>query len=180
MQRDWKMKKDKPKEILWAPWRMEYILSAKEEKEKGCIFCTRYPKDDDRNNLILYRGKTAFVIMNRFPYNNGHVMIVPYRHSGDIHELSADEKLEMMDITQLCLTVLSEVMQPHGFNIGMNIGRVSGAGVLDHLHSHVVPRWNGDTNFMPVIGGTKVISEALDKSYDKLKIVFDRKKAEQG
>jgi len=118
--------------------------------------------------------------MNRFPYNNGHVMIVPYRHSGDIHELSAEEKLEMMDITQLCLTVLDEVMQPHGYNIGMNIGRVSGAGVLDHLHSHIVPRWNGDTNFMPVIGNTKVISEALDKSYDKLKIVFDRKKAERG
>jgi len=174
------MKKDKPQEILWAPWRMKYILSAKEGKEKGCIFCTRYPQDDDKNNLILYRGETAFVIMNRFPYNNGHVMIVPYRHSGDIHDLSDEEKLEMMDITQLCLKVLDEVMQPHGYNIGMNLGRVSGAGVLDHLHSHIVPRWNGDTNFMPVIGNTKVISEALDKSYDKLKIVFDRKKAERG
>jgi ATP adenylyltransferase len=173
------MKEEKSREILWAPWRIEYILSP--DKEDACIFCSRYPKNEDKKNLILYRGETGFVIMNRFPYNSGHLMVVPYRHSGEIRKLSAEEKLEIMDIIQLSIEVLNEVMQPHGYNIGMNLGRVGGAGVLDHLHYHIVPRWNGDTNFMPVIGNTKVVSEALDRTYDKLKEGFvTRKKADRG
>lgn len=171
------MKTEKPKEILWAPWRMEYILSAKDEKNPRCIFCDRHPyPEKDYENLILYRGNTGFVIMNRFPYNSGHLMVVPYRHSGDLAALESAEKLELMEMIQLSVEVLNEVMQPHGYNVGMNLGRVAGAGVEDHLHYHIVPRWNGDTNFMPVIGNTKVISEALEKTYAKLKMVFDRKK----
>lgn len=167
------MKNKEPRETLWAPWRMEYILSAKEENESACIFCDRFPRSDDRNTLILYRGRTCFVIMNRFPYNNGHLMVVPYQHSGDLQDLSSDENLEIMATIQLCLRALVKVMQPHGYNIGMNLGRVGGAGVADHLHYHIVPRWNGDTNFMPVIGNTKVVSEALERTYEKLKAAID-------
>ncbi len=159
---------------LWAPWRMEYILSAKEENEKsGCIFCQRIPQKDDRKNLILYRGANVFVIMNKFPYNSGHLMVVPYQHTGDLQAIPAPVLTELFTTLQLCQQVLDEVMQPHGYNIGMNLGRVAGAGIEDHLHLHIVPRWNGDTNFMPVIADTKVISEALEKTYDKLKAGFE-------
>lgn len=164
----------KKMETLWAPWRMEYILSAKEEADASCIFCERLPQKQDKENLILYRGKHLFVIMNKFPYNSGHLMVVPNRHTGDLQSLTDEENLELMRTLQLCVRVLDKVMQPHGYNLGMNMGRVGGAGIEEHLHFHIVPRWNGDTNFMPVIAHTKVISEALDKTYDKLKIVFDR------
>ncbi|MFQ5584453.1 MAG: HIT domain-containing protein, partial [Calditrichia bacterium] len=117
------MKTKEPKQTLWAPWRMQYILEAKEEKNDACLFCERYPQKDDKNNRILYRGKTCFVIMNRYPYNNGHLMVVPYRHSGNIGDLSKEENLEIMEVFQLCVQVLEEVMEPHGYNIGMNIGR---------------------------------------------------------
>ena len=159
---------------LWAPWRMEYILSVKEENETGCIFCKRIPQNDDKKNLILYRGETVFVIMNKFPYNSGHLMVVPYRHTGDLQALQAEELTELFTVLQMCQRVLDAVMHPHGYNIGMNLGRVAGAGIEDHLHLHIVPRWNGDTNFMPIIANTKVISEALDKTYDKLKEAFDQ------
>jgi len=155
-------------ENLWAPWRMEYISKEKEGKSKPCIFCHRIKQKTDRKNLILYRGKEAFIIMNRYPYNNGHVMVVPYRHTGDITDLHSHENDELFQIIRLTIHALDEVMKPHGYNIGMNLGRVAGAGIEDHLHYHVVPRWNGDTNFMPVLTDTKVISEALDKSYRKL------------
>lgn len=172
------MKKKKTIETLWAPWRMEYILSFKDEEKPPCIFCERFPKDDDKNNLILYRGEHCFVIMNRFPYNSGHLMVVPYQHSGNLQDLTREENSELMAVLQLSQKVLTEVMKPQGFNIGMNLGRVGGAGVEDHLHWHIVPRWNGDTNYMPIIGGTKVISEALDKTYEKLRAVFDKLKNE--
>ena len=171
------MSKKKPRENIWAPWRIEYILGTKDEQKNSCIFCDRYPQKDDRRNLILHRGEKVFVIMNRFPYNSGHLMVVPYRHSGNILDLEDGENREIMSVIQLSIQVLHEVMLPDGFNVGMNLGRVSGAGVENHLHFHIVPRWNGDTNFMPVISDTKVVSEALDRTYDKLLAVFDSRRS---
>ena len=153
------------REILWAPWRIEYITGT---REKGCIFCNRFPQDDDRTNLILARGRRSFVIMNRFPYNNGHLMVAPIRHTGDFGTLSAEEITEIFRFVQTFIDVFKKTMNPHGFNIGINLGKTAGAGVADHLHVHVVPRWDGDTNFMPVIGETKVISEHIQSTYDKL------------
>jgi ATP adenylyltransferase len=159
-------------EILWAPWRIEYIENA--EKPGGCIFCVKTAATDDRGNLIAYRGRSAFVILNRYPYNNGHLMVVPFRHTADLSALDGAEKQELFDLLIASQRALSDVMQPQGFNIGMNLGRTAGAGIADHLHFHVVPRWNGDTNFMPVLGHTKVISEALEMTWSKLVDVFKR------
>lgn len=156
-------------DVLWAPWRIDYILG---EKEDGCIFCNKQSGDDDRKNLILFRGKTCFVIMNYYPYNNGHLMVVPKRHIAELPHLSQQEHSEMMQLMSKCVEVLKEEMSPHGFNLGMNIGAVAGAGVKDHLHFHIVPRWTGDMNFMPVTGHTKVISEALEVTWEKLKKGF--------
>ncbi|NLP10282.1 HIT domain-containing protein [bacterium] len=154
---------------LWAPWRMEYIL---QEKPSGCIFCDKPQQNRDRENLILHRGAGCFVIMNFYPYNNGHLMVVPYRHLSDLAALTAAEQSEMMTLLARCTTVLTQQMKPHGFNIGMNLGRTAGAGIDDHLHFHIVPRWNGDTNFMPVTGHTKVLSQGLLESWDLLKPRF--------
>lgn len=155
---------------LWAPWRMEYILQPKAE---GCIFCDKPKQNQDRENLILARGKTAFVIMNFYPYNNGHVMVVPYRHIADLAQLFPEEGQEMTYWLGRCTTVLKQAMRPEGFNVGMNLGRVAGAGIDDHLHFHIVPRWNGDTNFMPICGHTKVLSQGLMESWDALRPLFD-------
>jgi len=156
---------------LWAPWRVSYIKQA--DPPSGCIFCD-FPKEmDDEKHLIVHRGETAFVIMNRYPYNNGHLMVVPYRHTAELGDLNDSELLEMMQLVRQAQSALSATMAPHGYNVGMNLGRVAGAGIDTHLHVHVVPRWNGDTNFMPVIGGTKVISEALEQSWKLLKEAFD-------
>jgi len=160
--------------ILWAPWRMEYIRG---EKEQGCIFCNRIPRADDRENLIVTRGKQCFVIMNRFPYNNGHLMVVPYRHEGSLERLTPAENAEMMQLLQGCARALREAMNPHGFNIGMNVGKAAGAGIDDHLHFHIVPRWPADTNFMPVVGHTKVVSEALQDTWEVLQRIFAHMKA---
>lgn len=141
---------------------------------QGCIFCTKPHEADDREQLILYRGEHCFVIMNLFPYNNGHLMVAPYRHTADLVGLTADEQAEMMRLTRHCVRLLTEAWRPEAFNIGMNLGRTAGAGIADHLHMHVVPRWNGDTNFMPVIGETKVLPDALHTSYDKLADVLSR------
>jgi ATP adenylyltransferase len=162
--------------ILCAPWRIEYIENA--EKPAGCIFCVKPSEADDRGNLITHRGKSAFVIMNRYPYNNGHLMVVPFRHTADLSGLEDEEKLELFDLLIASQRVLSDVMHPQGFNIGMNLGRPAGAGIADHLHFHVVPRWNGDTNFMPVLGHTKVISEGLDQTWLKLVEAFRKQKIE--
>jgi len=159
-------------EFLWAPWRMEYILRV--DKQEGCIFCIKPRENDDRGNLILYRGRTCFVILNRYPYNNAHLMIVPYRHTADLSDLSDEERAELMDLLSKSISVLKEKVSPHGFNIGMNLGRIAGAGVHDHLHFHVVPRWEGDTNFMPVVGHTKVMSEALEETWEKLRGGFEK------
>lgn len=157
---------------LWAPWRVEYIKQS--NPPSGCIFCDFPKASDDRENLIVHRGDKAFVIMNRYPYNNGHVMIVPYQHTALLSDLCDSEMLELMHLLRQTQAALDLTMQPQGYNIGMNLGRVAGAGIDAHLHIHVVPRWNGDTNFMPVTGGTKVISEALDQSWEQLKNAFAR------
>ncbi|MCH8955657.1 HIT domain-containing protein [candidate division KSB1 bacterium] len=163
------MKSDSKSEILWAPWRMEYILG---EKESGCIFCTRINQDSDKENLILLRGGNNFVIMNKYPYNNGHLMVVPNRHTSEFDSLSDPEKLEMMNLVSKSMNVLKKTVNPDGFNVGMNIGKIAGAGIDDHLHFHIVPRWAADTNFMPVVGHTKIISEDLGETWERLKEVF--------
>jgi ATP adenylyltransferase len=156
--------------IMWAPWRIEYIRSPKHD---GCIFCD-FPKENrDKERLILYRGKHCFIIMNNYPYNPGHVMIAPYRHVGRWEDLTDYELLEMMQLSQLMIKALKKTMNPQGFNMGVNLGRVAGAGIDDHVHLHIVPRWNGDTNFMPVIANTKVIPESLEEAYDELKKAID-------
>jgi ATP adenylyltransferase len=155
---------------LWAPWRMEYIEhNLKENSGNVCIFCTRLEAANDDKYLILHRGDNAFIIMNLYPYNNGHLMIVPNRHVGDITELDDKELLEISQLINLSVRALQQAINPDGFNIGMNLGRVAGAGIADHLHYHIVPRWNGDTNFMPVLGNTKVISQGLHECYKNLK-----------
>jgi len=158
-------------EILWAPWRMEYILSPKED---SCIFCTPLQQRDDRRNLILHRGKESFIILNRYPYTNGHLMVAPYRHIGLLEELSPEEVKDLMINIQLSIRVLKGAMSPHGFNIGANVGKVAGAGVESHVHFHVVPRWEGDTNYMPVLASTRVIPEHLQQTYDRLRDFLER------
>jgi ATP adenylyltransferase len=153
-------------EHLWAPWRIEYLQRAPED---GCILCRKPGEDKDEDNLILYRGQHNFVILNAFPYNPGHLMVAPYRHTADLHELGDEEAKEHLAIVKKCLVLLSDAMAPTGFNIGLNLGRVAGAGIAEHLHTHVVPRWGGDTNFMPVISDTKVMPEALTATYRKLR-----------
>jgi ATP adenylyltransferase len=160
---------------LWAPWRQEFILG---RKEKGCIFCKRLTKDDDRKNLILYRGKAAFVILNKYPYNSGHLMVVPNRHQRELEALTTGELTELMQLTQKCVQVLKKTFSPDGFNIGFNLGKTAGAGIDDHLHIHVVPRFTGDTNFLPVIGETKLQSVGLEEVLDFLAPRF--KKAVKG
>lgn len=164
------MAEKKEQEILWAPWRMEYILG---EKEKACIFCTKPDQNQDKENLILFRGARNFVIMNRYPYNNGHLMVVPYRHTSDFDSLSSEECTEMMGVISKSMKVIRQAINPDGFNIGMNIGKDAGAGIEEHLHFHIVPRWAADTNFMPVVGNTKVISEGLWETWDRFKSGFD-------
>ncbi|HPG38978.1 MAG TPA: HIT domain-containing protein [bacterium] len=154
---------------IWAPWRIEYIL---QPKPQGCIFCDKPKESNDRQNLILYRGAVSFIIMNFYPYNNGHIMIVPYRHISQLSLLTPDEQNEMMKLLGMSTTILQKALSPDGFNIGMNLGKVAGAGIDDHLHFHIVPRWNGDTNFMPVTGHTKVISQGLYESWEQLQPLF--------
>ncbi len=153
-------------ENLWAPWRIDYILSKKQE---GCIFCDKPHENRDEDNLILYRGKCHFIIMNAFPYNNGHMMVVPYRHTATLSGWTPQEYSEFMALADLSVNLLKKTMRPDGFNLGVNMGLVAGAGVADHIHLHIVPRWNGDTNFMPVLSDTRVISEALRATYGTLK-----------
>jgi len=152
---------------IWAPWRMQYIEEG--GKPEGCIFCVFPAQDRDRENLILYRGKTAFVMLNSYPYNPGHLMIAPYEHTANMYDLSDEKLLEINRLLRYSIRLITECMHPDGFNVGLNLSRVAGSGVPDHIHWHVVPRWNGDTNFMPVIADTKVIPESLQATYDKLK-----------
>ncbi len=154
---------------LWAPWRISYIL---DEKENGCIFCNRLHEGDDRKRLVLYRGENTIVMLNKYPYNNGHLMIAPKRHVDSLEDLGTEELNELMVTIQRCVALLKETLSPSGFNIGANVGKVAGAGVEDHIHFHLVPRWEGDTNYMPVLADTRVIPEHLHDTYDRLYQAF--------
>jgi len=156
--------------VLWAPWRMTYVVSAHERK--GCLFC-ELKEGPDEEKKVIYRGRTCFVVLNIYPYNTGHVMVAPYRHVADPTDLTEEELLELWRTVNLAIRAIRAAYKPHGFNIGINLGRVAGAGVEDHLHVHVVPRWSGDTNFMPVIASTKVISQHVDEMYRVLKEAFE-------
>jgi ATP adenylyltransferase len=155
-------------ERLWAPWRMKYIEGMDVSGSQGCIFCDKPLEDNDEKNFILYRGITCYLILNVFPYNNGHLLVVPFCHTSEMEGLNSETRLEMMDLSALAVKAVKSIMRPDGFNLGINMGRSAGAGIADHLHLHVVPRWNGDTNFMPVIGSTKVISEGLEDNYRRV------------
>jgi ATP adenylyltransferase len=154
---------------LWAPWRKEFILSKKEE---NCFFCEAIKDNQDRKNLVLYRGKECFCILNKYPYNNGHLMIVPKMHKDDLSKLNDSEMLELLTLSRDVKNILAKKLKPEGFNLGINFGKVAGAGMEDHIHLHIVPRWTGDTNFMPVIAETKVIPQSLDDLYLELKDCF--------
>ena len=162
-------------ERIWAPWRMAYISEAvKEEKPKGCIFCDFPAAADDEKHLILARSEYSFVIMNKYPYNNGHLMVIPFEHVNSPAKLSAAAQDDLHRLLYRTLDVLNDFFHPEGFNIGMNLGQVAGAGIAAHCHYHIVPRWNGDTNFMPVLGDVRVISESLEATYAHLKPLFDK------
>lgn len=159
-------------EIKFTPWRMAYIKSA-EAPASDCVLCAKGRETDDANQLVLFRGAACYVIMNLYPYNTGHLMVTPYAHIADLPGLDAGIAGELFDLTRRSVGVLTQALAPQGFNIGMNLGRTAGAGIDEHLHMHIVPRWNGDTNFMPIVGGTKLIPQALEQTYALLKPLFD-------
>jgi ATP adenylyltransferase len=163
-------------DIMWAPWRMEYIAGEHGHGFDGerCVFCSLPRQQDDERALILHRGERVFVIMNAYPYNNGHLMTVPYAHVDDLRALPAETVAEMMTLAQTAQDVIHGAMRPQGFNIGLNQGRAAGAGIADHVHLHVVPRWVGDTNFMPVLGDVRVMPQHLGETYALLRPGFDR------
>ncbi len=154
---------------LWAPWRMKYVTG---EKEEGCIFCTRIAESRDRENYILHRGERGFLILNLYPYNNGHIMAVPYNHVASLEDLDAETLTDLMLLVNKGLAALRQTMSPQGFNVGVNIGEVAGAGVAGHVHIHIVPRWGGDTNFMSTLADTRVVPELLDQTYERLRAVI--------
>lgn len=153
---------------MFAPWRMEYLLGGKTE---GCVFCKCSIRCDE---FIVFEGKTCFVMLNRFPYVNGHLMIIPQRHLGDIEELTPEERIEMFNLLDASVKVLKEAMQPQGFNVGMNLGKAAGAGIEEHVHLHVMPRWEGDTNFISVVGNVRIIPEDLSTTTAKLAPLFKK------
>jgi ATP adenylyltransferase len=158
-------------ERLWTPWRLAYVSGG--AKSEGCVFCDAQ-RNDDASPLIVFRGKTCFVILNLFPYNNGHLMVVTNRHVGSLAAATSEELGELMELTRRAEIALTEAYAAHGMNMGINLGKPAGAGVLDHIHMHVVPRWNGDTNFMSVLGETRVLPEELPATADKLRPIFER------
>jgi ATP adenylyltransferase len=159
-------------ENLHAPWRIQYILAPKQPPSAVSLFTQIAQSDADVENLVVTRDRTCFALLNRYPYNGGHLMVVPYKQASDLHELADEELADLMKLTRRCQGVLRKVMRPEGFNIGLNIGRSAGAGIAEHLHIHIVPRWNGDTNFMPVLTGTTVVPEALTDLTVKLRAAF--------
>lgn len=154
---------------MYSPWRSKYIASFSEQSSGECILCKAFQENDDDKNLIVTRGIHCYVIMNLYPYNNGHLMVVPFRHIGNLDSLSNEESLEIFDLLKRMTVSLTEIMKPDGFNIGSNVGRSAGAGIDDHIHFHIVPRWNGDTNFMPVLADTKLISEDIKETLFRLR-----------
>jgi ATP adenylyltransferase len=159
-------------EYITTPWREEYIK--KVFKMKGCIFCQALKKKDDKRSFILYRGVHNFVLLNKYPYTPGHLMIAPYKHLSSIELAEKEATDEMTELLRKCLSLLRKQYNPQGFNTGMNIGQSAGAGVADHYHLHIIPRWSGDSNFMPLIGKTKVVLEDLHTSYEKLLSYFEK------
>lgn len=153
-------------QYLWAPWRMAYIMTA--EKPSGCIFCLKAGEDRDAENSIVYRGRHVFVMLNAYPYNPGHLLIAPYTHTDRLDALPSETASEMMELTRLSLGILHEAMSPEGMNVGVNQGSAAGAGIADHIHQHVVPRWIGDTNFMTTVGSVKVLPEMIAETFGKL------------
>jgi ATP adenylyltransferase len=158
---------------IWAPWRLEYVKDAAKDNEDECIFCAKPAADDDEANLIVHRGERCFVILNLFPYTNGHLMVAPYEHTGALQELDSETVAEMMALGQQGMRILEDVYSPHGYNVGFNQGRIAGAGFENHIHMHVVPRWGGDTNFMPVLADTRVMPQTPQQSYEALRGKFD-------
>ena len=158
-------------ERLWSPWRLAYVTRTARGESDGCIFCENNGLD---TNLVVFTGKTCFVILNLYPYNNGHLMVVPKRHLADMASTDKAERAELMDLARLSEIAIGEAYHPHGINAGINLGRPAGAGVLDHLHLHMVPRWNGDTNFMGVVGNTRVLPEDLSQAVVRLRPIFER------
>jgi ATP adenylyltransferase len=158
-------------EFLWSPWRLAYIIGA--SASTGCVFCNALTSPESAP-LLLHRGERCFVILNLFPYNNGHLMVVPNRHIGSLAAATPDELAEMIELTRRAEIALTDAYAPHGMNMGINLGKPAGAGILDHVHIHVVPRWNGDTNFMTVVGETRVLPEELSKTAERLRPAFER------
>jgi len=159
-------------DYLWTPWRMKYIQERHDYE--GCIFCLAVEENEDEKNLIFYRGEHVFLILNRYPYTSGHVMCVPYAHEARLQNLSKAARLEMMELVNRCIEILQSLYQPDGFNVGLNLGEMAGAGVAEHLHTHIVPRWSGDTNFMSSIGDTRVLPEDLETSYQRIKAAWEK------
>jgi len=158
-------------ESLHAPWRIEYILSPKDE-QSATLFTRIAQSSDDETNLVIARDRTCYAVLNRYPYNGGHLMIVPYKQAADLNGLTDEELADLWKLTRRCVNTLAREMKPDGFNIGINLGRVAGAGIEGHLHIHVVPRWNGDTNFMPVLADTRVVPQALTELAAKLRVAL--------
>lgn len=160
---------------LWTAWRMEYIKSLKRNPNE-CIFCAALASDSDRDSLVLHRGRTSVLMLNLYPYNPGHLMIAPNRHIASLRDLTAEEGAELMELAALGEKILAATHNPQGFNLGVNLGKCAGAGVPDHLHLHLVPRWTGDTNFMPVMSDTRVLPEEISTTYDRLYEVLKKDK----
>ncbi|MGK2933103.1 MAG: HIT family protein [Solirubrobacterales bacterium] len=158
---------------IWAPWRLRYVKDADKDNEDQCVFCAKPALDDDETALIVHRGKSCFVMLNLYPYTNGHLMVSPYEHVGRIQEIPAETTGEMLALAKLAMNQLEGVYRPQGFNVGFNQGKAAGAGVEHHIHMHVVPRWSGDTNFMPVIADHRVMPQSLEDSYHALKAAFE-------
>jgi ATP adenylyltransferase len=162
-------------ERLFSPWRSSYIESFKKPSEgNGCVFCNAFESTSDEENLVIWRGKLAFVVMNKYPYNSGHMMVIPIRHTSDFLSLTAEEFAESMHLLQTAHKALTELSTPQGYNIGANLGRTAGAGIEDHLHWHIVPRWNGDTNFLPTLADVKLVSEDMTKQRQSLHGFFKK------
>ncbi len=157
---------------IWSPWRMKYL--EKHRKDNGCVFCNEQSKADNAENLIAFRGELAYVILNRYPYASGHLMVIPFEHKSSIEELDSKTRAEMMELASQCMTALRNIYKPQGFNMGANIGEAAGAGVLGHVHIHIVPRWSGDTNFMSALSETRVLPEALEDTYKRVRDEFGK------
>jgi ATP adenylyltransferase len=158
---------------IWAPWRLAYVKDAAKDEAEECIFCAAPAAADDEANLIVHRGARCFVILNKFPYTNGHLMVAPYAHLATLPEVDAEAIAELMALAQQAMVALEERYSPHGYNVGFNQGRVAGAGFEHHIHMHVVPRWGGDTNYMPVLADTRVMPQTLEQSYEALLGAFE-------